>query len=184
VGPTTVEERRLAIHGHHVGSEARHLDLALELVVEAPRDLVQVNAAIGRVRRDDGDRPFLRLARIVHRCEGGGAQRASSEDMRETFLYRRVVVEQLSERRLEREDTLRFGRGHAGTSLRRRGQDSFSAAAHLESRQGPRSAGHHSGTYTPHATPQNDEDPAICRAFVEAAEETRTLDLLHGKQTL
>jgi hypothetical protein len=32
--------------------------------------------------------------------------------------------------------------------------------------------------------PQNEESPAECGAFSEAAEGTRTLDLLHGKQTL
>jgi hypothetical protein len=40
------------------------------------------------------------------------------------------------------------------------------------------------GRKSPPTRPQNDEDPAICGAFLEAAEETRTLDLLHGKQTL
>jgi hypothetical protein len=48
----------------------------------------------------------------------------------------------------------------------------------------PRSVGANPGRQTPPTRPLNDEDPAICRAFVEAAEETRTLDLLHGKQTL
>jgi hypothetical protein len=33
-------------------------------------------------------------------------------------------------------------------------------------------------------SPLNDESPAMRGAFSEAAEGTRTLDLLHGKQTL
>src|SRR6478609_6535080 len=43
----------------------------------------------------------------------------------------------------------------------------------------PRVWGHESGTYTLPALPRNDESPAICGAFSEAAEGTRTLDLLH-----
>ena len=35
-----------------------------------------------------------------------------------------------------------------------------------------------------HTDRSNVKSPRICGAFVEAAEGTRTLDLLHGKQTL
>ncbi len=35
-----------------------------------------------------------------------------------------------------------------------------------------------------HPTPNNDEGPAGAGPSVRAAEGTRTLDLLHGKQTL
>ena len=44
--------------------------------------------------------------------------------------------------------------------------------------------GDDSGRYSLYAPPLNDESPAICGAFLRAAEGTRTLDLLHGKQTL
>jgi hypothetical protein len=47
-----------------------------------------------------------------------------------------------------------------------------------------RSDGDNPGGGASASTRHNDEDPAICGAFFEAAEETRTLDLLHGKQTL
>jgi hypothetical protein len=47
-----------------------------------------------------------------------------------------------------------------------------------------RLTGDDSGISNLSALPLDDESPAKCGAFSEAAEGTRTLDLLHGKQTL